>query len=227
MELPVALQARQFLLSLALGAALGTVYDVARVIRRRRPHLTLPLDLLFGAILLLSLLLFSLTVGEGLLRLFFLPGVGLGAAVYFGTLSGAVCCLFDEVFRFFYRLLRGLLFPLRFFLEKTVVFCKKCFAICEKWYTMCFINGERRRARKRGGIPYAKQILVHRHQGDGSGSGFVRRVYPGESAGRDQAQGTAGRRAESRHRRHQTGHPTHSGKHRRHRDRRTHAAGRA
>ena len=48
MEQPLLLQARQFLLSAALGAALGLHYDLLRGLRRWARWLTHPLDLWFA-----------------------------------------------------------------------------------------------------------------------------------------------------------------------------------
>ena len=60
MELPVSLQAMQFLLAGGLGILLGLFYDFLRAVRRQYPRLTRLMDALFCILLLLSLLLFTL-----------------------------------------------------------------------------------------------------------------------------------------------------------------------
>ena len=80
MELPVLFQAEQFAQALLLGGLLGLVYDLLRAPRRVRPKLGTLLDALFLLLLFLSLLGFALYVGQGQFRLFFFPGILLGAA---------------------------------------------------------------------------------------------------------------------------------------------------
>ena len=80
MELPVLFQAEQFAQALLLGGLLGLVYDLLRAPRRFLPKLGTMLDALFLLLLFLSLLGFALYVGQGQFRLFFFPGILLGAA---------------------------------------------------------------------------------------------------------------------------------------------------
>lgn len=83
MEQPLLLQARQFLLSAALGAALGLHYDLLRGLRRWARWLTHPLDLWFALSVLAANLWFALRIGGGQFRIFALVGSALGAAGYF------------------------------------------------------------------------------------------------------------------------------------------------
>ena len=87
MELPVTLQAAEFAASVLLGLALSVLYDALRALRRLRPRLTLPLDVLFALTVAAALLLFALYPGRGLFRLFAFAGLLLGALGYFLTLS--------------------------------------------------------------------------------------------------------------------------------------------
>ena len=86
MELPVLFQAEQF----AQALLLGLVYDLLRAPRKLLPKLAGVLDALFLLALLLSLLFFALYAGQGQFRLFFFPGIILGAAGYFLALSPVV-----------------------------------------------------------------------------------------------------------------------------------------
>ena len=70
MEQPLLLQARQFLLSAALGAALGLHYDLLRGLRRWARWLTHPLDLWFALSVLAANLWFALRIGGGQFRIF-------------------------------------------------------------------------------------------------------------------------------------------------------------
>ena len=90
MELPVLFQAEQFAQAVLLGGLLGLVYDLLRAPRKLLPKLTGVLDALFLLALLLSLLFFALYAGQGQFRLFFFPGILLGAAGYFLVLSPVI-----------------------------------------------------------------------------------------------------------------------------------------
>lgn len=81
MELPVGLQLRELELALALGAALGLVYDLLRPLRRGR-GLTALTDLVYVTAVFLSLLAFALYAGRGRLRLFALGAMALSGGLW-------------------------------------------------------------------------------------------------------------------------------------------------
>ena len=130
MEQPVSLHAAQFLLAGGLGAALGLFYDLLRAVRRIRPRTVRILDALFCAALLPSLLLFALYPGRGQFRLFFYPGIFLGAAIYFLTLSPLVLRLLAGVFRILGSILRTVSAPPANFIQKNSKYCKKYLFNC-------------------------------------------------------------------------------------------------
>ena len=66
----------------ALGAAGGLVYDLLRVLRRRRPGLTHAADGLFALLCLLGTLWVLTQVGGGEPQLYMLLGAGAGMALY-------------------------------------------------------------------------------------------------------------------------------------------------
>ena len=66
----------------ALGAAGGLVYDLLRVLRRRRPGLTHAADGLFALLCLLGALWVLTQVGGGEPQLYMLLGAGAGMALY-------------------------------------------------------------------------------------------------------------------------------------------------
>ena len=68
--------------AVALGAAGGLVYDLLRVLRRRRPGLTHAADGLFALLCLLGTLWVLTQVGGGEPQLYMLLGAGAGMALY-------------------------------------------------------------------------------------------------------------------------------------------------
>lgn len=90
-------QALRFCLGAALGLLLGLGYDLLRGMRRLRPGLTVPLDLLFSLIFFLSLLL-TLVYTRGL-RLYQLVGLGLGWSLWTLTLSPGFLSLWLRILR--------------------------------------------------------------------------------------------------------------------------------
>lgn len=115
MELPLRLQALQLAAAFALGAALGVVYDLLRALRRRVPALTAAADALFCLLLLVGLLALALYAGGGLLRLFFFPGIALGAWAYFRTLGRLLLPAFSWVFSAIGRVFHLILAPEKIF----------------------------------------------------------------------------------------------------------------
>ena len=109
MELPVLFQAEQFAQAVLLGGLLGLVYDLLRAPRKLLPKLTGVLDALFLLALLLSLLFFALYAGQGQFRLFFFPGILLGAAGYFLVLSPVILRALTGLLRCFGQFLHTIL----------------------------------------------------------------------------------------------------------------------
>ena len=89
MEVSVTGQALAFLGSLALGGALGLVYDLFRLLRLRLPWKALgqALDLLYWPLTVCALFVYAVAAGDGVIRIYFMLGVVLGGVLYFLTLS--------------------------------------------------------------------------------------------------------------------------------------------
>ena len=110
-------QTNLFLLSILVGALLGVVYEIFRVIRITLPHNDIAVffeDLLFSFIWGFSMLIFVIELGRGELRLFFVIGNIIGFVLYFltvgnvvnrviRTLARAVKWLFSLILRTFVR----------------------------------------------------------------------------------------------------------------------------
>ena len=80
---PTTEQTNLFLLSILVGALLGVVYEIFRVIRITLPHNDIAVffeDLLFSFIWGFSMLVFVIELGRGELRLFFVIGNIIGYA---------------------------------------------------------------------------------------------------------------------------------------------------
>lgn len=125
MNLPVATQFVQFLCSVALGFCLAPLWSLLRALRIARPKLVHLCDGVFGLILLPTLLLFALYVGNGRFRIFFFPGITLGCVLFF-RLFGSIT---HRIFLIWFRTLHTILhFPRKIsgkFTKKLFPFAKK------------------------------------------------------------------------------------------------------
>ena len=77
-------QALTFLGAAGLGTALGLVYDLFRILRRRvrLPLLGSALDLLFWALVTAGLFLYAIAAGGGQLRIYMVLALFLGCLLY-------------------------------------------------------------------------------------------------------------------------------------------------
>lgn len=99
MDISVTGQGMAFLGSLALGGALGLLYDLCRLLRGRFPLQVLGalLDLLYWPFAVVALFVSALRLGDGVVRLYLLFGAALGGALYFLLLSPAVVFLLNRL----------------------------------------------------------------------------------------------------------------------------------
>lgn len=125
MNLPVTAQMVQFGCAVALGFCLALFWSFLRALRTESPRLVHLCDGLFGLVLLPTLLLFALYVGDGRFRLFFFPGIALGCACFFLLLGS----LSQRVFRVFWGTIRAVIQFIRKFSQK---FAKKLFSFQKK-----------------------------------------------------------------------------------------------
>ena len=89
MEIWVSEQALFLLGALGLGAAVGLVYDLLRILRVRLPvpFVGGVLDLLFWVMVTVALFVYTTVAGRGEVRIYLLAGVAIGGALYFRALS--------------------------------------------------------------------------------------------------------------------------------------------
>ena len=95
-----------FLYSVILGAFLGVVFDVFRVIRAIVPHNSFIVafeDILFILIWALSLVVFSVELSGGIIRFFCFFGTFLGFAIYFFTVGKIIITLIRKISLFIRR----------------------------------------------------------------------------------------------------------------------------
>jgi len=104
-------QTAYFLLSVVLGAGLGVVYDLFRVLRILFPPAAKPLpaavqDILFWIIYGFCLFCYSAAVCGGQLRFFMLLGSLIGFTLYIVTLGSLITGILRRIVTAFYRILR-------------------------------------------------------------------------------------------------------------------------
>ena len=146
-------QAIAFLWAVALGAALGVVYDWFRIgrILRQKWWLTVFLeDLLFSLIAAFATAFCFTLTHYGQVRLFLLIGEALGFIIYFNTVGVLVAKQARLTARFL-RWIRGLLARLRRFLgkkmQKIMNFLKKPFIFLKNRCRMLLYHALRRKRR--------------------------------------------------------------------------------
>ena len=145
MEGDVSQQLALFLRSIALGGALGLVYDLLRALRRLGGKVwgTL-LHAMYCALAVLAVFFFVLA-GDGELRIFVLAGTAGGGVLFFCLLSRPLRPLWDfwlDIFLSPARLARDIVKKLtRTFKD----FFKKLFSFTRNWVTMRATHQRRRR----------------------------------------------------------------------------------
>ncbi len=137
-------QAVAFLWSVVLGAALGVLYDIFRILRifrGRNPWVLVFLeDLLFSALAAISTAYVLSRIYYGQVRLFLLLGQGLGFLIYhksIGRFVGKAARLLARFFRYLGR-------SLKIFMN----FLKKPFIFLNKWCRMKLHHFKRREKRR-------------------------------------------------------------------------------
>ena len=139
MILSLHMQAKLFLLTVAMGGGMGLFYDGLRVFRRELPHKSFWIQVEDGLFWLLSVFLVfgvMLWAGSGEIRFFTILGIFGGMGLYFLALSPVVIAVSDCMLRLvkycavlFWRILltpfRLIFLPFRKPLQKIRGFCAK------------------------------------------------------------------------------------------------------
>lgn len=123
--LSLAVQTKNFLLSLGLGFLMGIIYDAFRIIRiciSSKKFVIVIFDLLYCILFCFAFFVFLLTVNEGQFRFYLLLGAGVGFSVYYFSL-GAIIFSFSEfltefIKKWLKRFFAVLLFPFRWIFSR-------------------------------------------------------------------------------------------------------------
>ena len=118
-----------FLYSVILGAGLGIVFDVFRVIRAVIPHNSFFValeDVIFMLIWTFSLVIFSVELSGGNIRFFCFVGTLLGFVIYFFSVGKIVITFIRRISSFIRRLLNAIF-------GRIYGFLRRCFvSVCQK-----------------------------------------------------------------------------------------------
>lgn len=125
----LAVQTKNFLLSLGLGFIMGIFYDAFRIIRlciSSKKFFVIIFDVLYCILFCFTFFIFLLTVNEGQFRFYLLLGSGVGFSVYYFSL-GAIIFSFSRFLTEFIkkwskRIFAVFLFPFRWIFVRM----KKC-----------------------------------------------------------------------------------------------------
>lgn len=127
--------------SILLGFALGMVYDLFRIMRRRfgLRRITPLLDALYWLLAAAALFFFAACLSQRGFRLFMFIFAVLGGGIYFNTLSASCMWILERFADLIIFFIRIALFPLKFLLiliKKIIEKLKKVFQYFKKWFTI-------------------------------------------------------------------------------------------
>lgn len=155
MEISVAAQAVSLAGALALGVAVGLLYDLFRILRVRIPWRVMGgfLDLVFWLLVTAALFVYTVAVGDGRVRFFLVAAILGGAVAYFLLLSRwalKLGYLFADLLGLLWRLLTLPVTGLLAICKKIKKIAKNHFHYVRKWYRIRQIPKEMETG-KRGG----------------------------------------------------------------------------
>lgn len=144
MGMAVAEQAYALLQAILLGAGVGLLYDLFRILRVRiRLRLVGGLlDFFFWVAVTVALFVHAIVAQGGVVRVYMITSVFLGATLYFFAFSLLILrvgYLFADIFGFIWKIMTA---PLRIFLclcKKIIKKAKKLFHSLKKWYNIGMI----------------------------------------------------------------------------------------
>jgi len=196
MEVSLAGQALFLAGALLLGAAVGLLYDAFRVLRVRIPFKPLGglLDLLFWLVVTAALFVYTLTAGNGEVRIYMVLAVLGGAAAYFLLLSRWALkagYFFADLIAMLCRIATLPLALAARLTKKIGKSAKKCFHYRHKWYKIKSHVREMeelwRRERTGLGGQHENTKGIHFDQAGGAGAARQRGHQSAEPAQSDPA----------------------------------------
>lgn len=161
MELPLSLQAVQFLLSALVGLAYGIHYDILRGLHRTLPALKHLLDFWFSLSFLIGNLLLALYAGNGEYRIFMLLGTALAMVVYFLTVSRFFVLVFTKFWQFLTLPLRFIARNCKKYLKNLLKIVKNIFSTRKKSVTIIKQHKTMLNTTRLEGTSNEAQIITH------------------------------------------------------------------
>jgi hypothetical protein len=163
--------------ALLLGLGLGMVYDLLRLSRRRHPATELLLDLLFWLLATVSLFLWSLWTGKGVVRIYIALAMAGGGWLWFATFSPRFLELGRQMIEKCAHTAYKLAAPIRALgalWKKFLNFCKKNFSYWLSWYKIgwMFAAAKPRPRRSKAVHREENQLENHKGQSDHKGRHF-------------------------------------------------------
>ncbi|MCL2610308.1 MAG: spore cortex biosynthesis protein YabQ [Defluviitaleaceae bacterium] len=102
-----------FLLTIAIGAIIGFLFDITRILRRVIKHKNWVVyleDSILWLITLVIVLYFVFNFAEGTIRFFYFWGFTIGGSVYFACISRFIISFFVKIAEIIKKLLKKLRF---------------------------------------------------------------------------------------------------------------------
>ena len=134
MELSFAQQSTAFLYSVPLGASLGVIYGIIKLLRASltpKKHTVIALDIAFMLLCSLSIFFFSLGMLDGYIRIYVIIGAMFGFFIYRLTIGKLLQRLLDPIIAVIKRIIVSIF-------TKIKIFAKKLLKIgCEILYNIC------------------------------------------------------------------------------------------
>lgn len=121
MELSFEQQSTAFLYSLPLGAALGVIYGILKLIRfalSPKKHTVIALDIAFMLLCSLSIFFYSLGMLDGYIRIYVIIGASTGFFIYRLTVGKLLQRILDPIIRVIKKIIVSIFTKIKLFTKK-------------------------------------------------------------------------------------------------------------
>lgn len=154
--------------ALLLGLGLGLVYDLLRLLRRSHRHwMEIVLDLLFWLLCTLTLFLWSVWTGKGVVRVYIALALLGGGWLWFQTFSEQFLALGRRLMDICAQIAHILGYPVRraaALRKKILIFFKKNFHYWLNWYRIEAMFSAAREKRPRGKVVHQEGSARENHK---------------------------------------------------------------
>jgi hypothetical protein len=154
--------------ALLVGLVLGMVYDLLRLSRRRHPATELLLDLLFWVLATVSLFLWSLWTGKGVVRIYIALAMAGGGWLWFATFSSRFLELGRQMLEKCACIMHKFAAPIRALTalwKKFLNFCKKIFSYWLSWYKIGRMLAAAKPRPRRSKAVHREENQIENHKG--------------------------------------------------------------